>query len=96
MHGREPNEMKQPESAIDVKMYEFGRLIDGVVDAAIDEDYDPTDKKSIAAARARYLQARERLVEAIRSAVLPLLTTEQLDNMQFGRVLHMRPERRDL
>ena len=63
--------MKEPESAIDVKMYEFGRLLDEVLDAAYDCEAIGPHK-----ARARYKEVREKLMGAIRAAVAPAVTSQ--------------------
>lgn len=59
---------RQPESAINVKMFEFGRLIDDLLDASHMCEIAGQGRQH-QAARAEYKQARERLTGAIRSAV---------------------------
>ncbi len=68
--------MNQPESAIDVKMYEFGRLIDALLDAS--HDCEIAEGRHHATARSEYKKARERLMDTIRSAVSAALPSSTL------------------
>lgn len=59
--------MKAPETAIDVKMHEFGRLVDDLLDAS--HECEIAEDRHSGSARAKYKQAREQLMGAIRGAV---------------------------
>ncbi len=69
--------MKAPESPIDVKMYEFDRMIDGLLDASHKCEIEKNPRRYIGA-RTKYKEARELLRETIRSAVASAMAPQNI------------------
>lgn len=70
--------MKEPESAIDVKMYEFGRMIDAVEETWADCEAlsDDGHRNHAERARAKNTLARNQLENAIRVLVTLALSSQ--------------------